>query len=688
MPRQKNLPNKRHIGKQDPYCTLKLHSDTKRTKAVKRGGQHPEWDEEIRFDLFEDIEDELARTARHGASSPPAPPPKDQHKDRKVKGGKKMRLLCYADDPREPELIGETMVDLTEVLTKGETDEWFTLMNKDKYSGEVYLELTFWSNDKPPEKPHSARPSTLNPQYGGPGSFTPSGGEASAQPGHTNSSGSSPAGGNRVSLHGRNSSAVDAPLPSNSSLANVRPYVPPYDREPLHHTRKYDPSMEFGDASRRRDSYPPHNAPQSSFVYQSATSAYGQAAIANPYDPNHVNVPTADPYASTPTPSTFYPPQQPQFGGSVFGQQGPGMVSSGFAPPQPAMTPQPSGFQPMFSGFNAPRPAATPVPNFIPPPSAMGFHGYPNQPIYPSPTPVPPQNHQIPPFQHQPHSFPSALPPAHTGIVPPAPPASAPPVQPYGVAPQPTPAPFAQQPINQGGRPLPDQPQQGPLTFPNAMPYNHNQPLVQSPTTAHPSPLTQPPAVSSGFVPPPPPPPIQTHRSSSLPVPGATNAPPMASPVNGYAANQPFAAPPQQQQQQANGGTISAHNTGGSSGRAGLPLPPLPNPPVGGGQMQQPQMQSAFYTGAPVPNAAGLPGPPPPLPKPPVGASQAPYAANATNFTPQQQQPYQGGQQGPWLQQPPQATGFANGGFGQPSHTPVPQAGVYPPPPQVQTPWH
>jgi len=24
--------------------------------------------------------------------------------------------------------------------------EWFTLMNKDKYAGEVYIELTFWSN--------------------------------------------------------------------------------------------------------------------------------------------------------------------------------------------------------------------------------------------------------------------------------------------------------------------------------------------------------------------------------------------------------------------------------------------------------------------------------------------------------------------------------------------------------------
>lgn len=33
-----------------------------------------------------------------------------------------MRLLCYADDPREPELIGETQVDLSEALSKGETD--------------------------------------------------------------------------------------------------------------------------------------------------------------------------------------------------------------------------------------------------------------------------------------------------------------------------------------------------------------------------------------------------------------------------------------------------------------------------------------------------------------------------------------------------------------------------------------
>lgn len=160
---QKNLPNKRHIGKQDPYCSLSFHNEKRRTKAIKRGGQHPEWDDEVRFSLLEDNEDEREKPA-NGEGTPPPPPPKNGRGARKIKGGTSMKIQCFADDPREPELIGEAMVDLTEVLTKGETDgtysdislsplfstrfwtEWFTLMNKDKYCGEVYLELTFWSN--------------------------------------------------------------------------------------------------------------------------------------------------------------------------------------------------------------------------------------------------------------------------------------------------------------------------------------------------------------------------------------------------------------------------------------------------------------------------------------------------------------------------------------------------------------
>jgi hypothetical protein len=67
------------------------------------------------------MEDELDRTVSD-TDTPPPPPPKNDEGPRKIKGGKSMRLSCYADDPREPDLIGETMVDLTEVLTKGETD--------------------------------------------------------------------------------------------------------------------------------------------------------------------------------------------------------------------------------------------------------------------------------------------------------------------------------------------------------------------------------------------------------------------------------------------------------------------------------------------------------------------------------------------------------------------------------------
>lgn len=90
---------------------------------MKRGGQHPEWDDELRFPLYETVEDELARTAggSKDVDAPPPPPPKDGSKSRKH-AKKILTLSCYADDPREPDLIGETTVDLTEALTKGEID--------------------------------------------------------------------------------------------------------------------------------------------------------------------------------------------------------------------------------------------------------------------------------------------------------------------------------------------------------------------------------------------------------------------------------------------------------------------------------------------------------------------------------------------------------------------------------------
>lgn len=73
-----------------------------------------------------------------------------------------MKVACFADDAKEPELIGDCVVSLEDVLKKGEVDgeylahlhqrradpiaDWYDFQYKEKYSGEIYLELTFFSN--------------------------------------------------------------------------------------------------------------------------------------------------------------------------------------------------------------------------------------------------------------------------------------------------------------------------------------------------------------------------------------------------------------------------------------------------------------------------------------------------------------------------------------------------------------
>ncbi len=73
--------------------------------------------------MFEDVEDELARTA----DRTPSPPAKNgssplRKSTAKFRTKKVIKLAVYADDAREPELVGEALVDLTTVLTKGEQD--------------------------------------------------------------------------------------------------------------------------------------------------------------------------------------------------------------------------------------------------------------------------------------------------------------------------------------------------------------------------------------------------------------------------------------------------------------------------------------------------------------------------------------------------------------------------------------
>lgn len=41
--RAKNLPNRKTMGKQNPYCAARLGKEAKKTQTDLRGGQTPRW---------------------------------------------------------------------------------------------------------------------------------------------------------------------------------------------------------------------------------------------------------------------------------------------------------------------------------------------------------------------------------------------------------------------------------------------------------------------------------------------------------------------------------------------------------------------------------------------------------------------------------------------------------------------
>lgn len=169
----KNLPNKRSIGKQDPYCVLQMGTDQQKTKPDKRGGQHPTWDEQLHFEIFDDMEDQLRKNNANENGSISQATTLSSATKKKDKSNKTLRVSCYADDNKEPEFIGEGFVDLTDTLRSGEFDEWVTIKAKDRYAGEVYLELTFYSSAAPPKPKKTPKPYVgANTTYGGAGTFS------------------------------------------------------------------------------------------------------------------------------------------------------------------------------------------------------------------------------------------------------------------------------------------------------------------------------------------------------------------------------------------------------------------------------------------------------------------------------------------------------------------------------------
>ncbi|EEH03230.1 conserved hypothetical protein [Histoplasma capsulatum G186AR] len=113
--RAKNLPNRKSMGKQNPYCAARLGKEAKKTETDMRGGQTPKWDQELRFTVHES-------------------PDYTQ-----------LKVSVFNDD-KKTDLIGETWIDIKNVIIPGggQNDFWHSLQCKGKYAGDIRIELTFY----------------------------------------------------------------------------------------------------------------------------------------------------------------------------------------------------------------------------------------------------------------------------------------------------------------------------------------------------------------------------------------------------------------------------------------------------------------------------------------------------------------------------------------------------------------
>ncbi|RDA93708.1 hypothetical protein CP533_0199 [Ophiocordyceps camponoti-saundersi (nom. inval.)] len=126
--RAKNLPNRKTIGKQDPYCAARLGKEAKKTATDIRGGQTPKWDQELRFTVHD---------------SP------DYYQ---------LKVSVFTDD-KKTDLIGDAWIDLKGIVLPGggQSDMWQSLSCRGKYAGEIRVEITYYDSRPKPDKPVVAK---------------------------------------------------------------------------------------------------------------------------------------------------------------------------------------------------------------------------------------------------------------------------------------------------------------------------------------------------------------------------------------------------------------------------------------------------------------------------------------------------------------------------------------------------
>ncbi|KAL0065275.1 hypothetical protein AAF712_007787 [Marasmius tenuissimus] len=126
--------NDKHFYKQDVYTTINLSGVKKQTKIDAKGGQHPVWDEELRFPIM-----------KNGSTK-----------------YRKLQAQCWSKEHRDDDMLGEGAIDISETLKTGEFDDWIPLQVDGVERGELYLEMTFYSNGPAPVQAPSVMPKNNN----------------------------------------------------------------------------------------------------------------------------------------------------------------------------------------------------------------------------------------------------------------------------------------------------------------------------------------------------------------------------------------------------------------------------------------------------------------------------------------------------------------------------------------------
>ncbi|KAF9484377.1 hypothetical protein BDN70DRAFT_928442 [Pholiota conissans] len=118
----RNLLDKHSFRKSDVFAQAILNGAEKRTHVDIKGGQHPEWDGEVRFPILKNS------AAKY----------------------RKMEISCFSVEPRSEDLMGKATVDISETLRTGEFDDWVQLEIDGVARGELYLEMTYYTNSPAP----------------------------------------------------------------------------------------------------------------------------------------------------------------------------------------------------------------------------------------------------------------------------------------------------------------------------------------------------------------------------------------------------------------------------------------------------------------------------------------------------------------------------------------------------------